>query len=161
MNGLVTPDIKHAVLNSRIVFVDLNTNHGLGGSALAQVLDQLGNEAPDVDLKLLQRSFYTIQNLIKQNHIIAGHDRSDGGIITSLLEMCFAGDCGVDVVLPDGVDPISYLFNESLGWLLEVDELLCEPLLRTFKDNQIPAIVLGITKTEKSIQVVKIDLIEK
>lgn len=161
VNGLVTPDIKHAVLNSRIVFVDLNTNHGLGGSALAQVLDQLGNEAPDVDLKLLQRSFYTIQNLIKQNHIIAGHDRSDGGIITSLLEMCFAGDCGVDVVLPDGADPVSYLFNESLGWLLEVDELLCEPLLRTFKDNQIPAIVLGITKTEKSIQVVKIDLIEK
>lgn len=153
VNGLVTPDIKHSVLHSRIVFVDLNTNihHALGGSALAQVLDQLGEEAPEVDLKLLQRSFYTVQNLIKQRHIIAGHDRSDGGVITALLEMCFAGDCGIDVTLPEGVEPIPYLFNESLGWLLEVDEVLCEPLRRTFADNQVPAIILGITKTERTI----------
>lgn len=159
VNGLVTPDIKHAVLNSRIVFIDLHTkqNNALGGSALAQVLDQLGEEAPEVDLKLLQRSFYTIQNLMKQRHIISGHDRSDGGLITALLEMCFAGDCGIDVTLPEDVDPIPYLFNESLGWLLEVDELLCEPLLRTFRDNQIPACVLGITKTDRTIQVSKVE----
>ena len=155
VNGLVTPDIKHAVLNSRILFIDLHTSsqQGLGGSAFAQVLDQIGEEAPEVDLKLLQRSFYTIQNLIKQRHIIAGHDRSDGGLITALLEMCFAGDCGIEVSLPEGVEPIPYLFNESLGWLLEVDELLCEPLLRTFRDNQIPAVVLGVTKTDRMIQV--------
>ena len=64
---------------------------------------------------------------MRQHHIIAGHDRSDGGLITSLLEMCFAGNCGIDVTLPEHVDAIPYLFNESLGWLLEVDELLCEP----------------------------------
>ena len=152
---MVTPDIKHSVLRSRIVFIDLNTNtnHALGGSALAQVFDQIGDEAPDVDLKLLQRAFYTIQNFMRQHHIIAGHDRSDGGLITSLLEMCFAGNCGIDVTLPEHVDAIPYLFNESLGWLLEVDELLCEPLLRTFADNQIPAIIIGITKTEPTITV--------
>ena len=90
---------------------------------------------------------------MRQHHIIAGHDRSDGGLITSLLEMCFGGNCGIDVTLPEHVDAIPYLFNESLGWLLEVDELLCEPLLRTFADNQIPAIIIGITKTEPTITV--------
>ena len=155
VNGLITPDIKHAVLHSRILFIDLNVNKKcvLGGTALAQVIDQIGEEASDVDLKLLQRSFYTIQNLIKQRHIISGHDRSDGGLITALLEMCFAGNCGIDITLPEGVEPISYLFNESLGWLLEVDELLCEPLLRTFRDHQIPAVVIGVTKEEQVIRV--------
>ncbi|MEF9437698.1 MAG: AIR synthase-related protein, partial [Candidatus Mariimomonas ferrooxydans] len=65
---------------------------------MAQVYNQLGNEPPDVDdPKLLKITFRTIQLLIAKGLILSGHDRSDGGLITTLLEMAFAGNCGIEI----------------------------------------------------------------
>ena len=90
----VTPDIKHAGRSS-LVFVDLSGGHArLGGSALAQTFKQLGDVTPDCDTALLKRAFRATQRLLRERLLLAGHDRSDGGLLTRVLEMCFGGDCG-------------------------------------------------------------------
>lgn len=155
VNDIVTPDIKHSAQASRLLFIDLNGNAQLplGGSALAQVYSQLGDQAPEVDLDLLQRGVRVVHSLIKQGHVLAGHDRSDGGLLTTVLEMAFAGNCGLDLQIPEEVNAVNYLFNEGLGFVLEVDELLCMPLMRTLQDNHIPAFILGSSCTDRRVTV--------
>lgn len=155
VNDVVTPDIKHSAQGSKLLFIDLNAaDFPLGGSALAQVFSQVGEKTPEVDLELLQRAIRAVQTLIKQGHVLAGHDRSDGGLLTTVLEMAFAGNCGLDLSLPADVPAIPYLFNEGLGLVLEVDEGLCAPLMRSLADNQIPAVILGATRSEHRVTVV-------
>ena len=90
----VTPDIKHAGRSS-LVLVDLSGGHAwLGGSALAQTFKQLGDASPDCDTALLKRAFRATQRLLRERVLLAGHDRSDGGLLTRVLEMCLGGDCG-------------------------------------------------------------------
>ena len=90
----MTPDIKHADRSS-LVLVDLSGGHArLGGSALAQTFKQLGDTSPDCDTALLKRAFRVTQRLLRERLLLAGHDRSDGGLLTRVLEMCFGGDCG-------------------------------------------------------------------
>ena len=154
VNDIVTPDLKHSAQHSRLLFIDLNGGAlSLGGSALAQVFDQLGDQAPEVDLDLLQRAVRTVHSLIKQGHVLAGHDRSDGGLLTTVLDMAFAGNCGLELTIPAEVDSVAYLFNEGLGMVLEVDEVLCQPLMRTLSDNHIPAIILGWSQPERHVTV--------
>ena len=97
---LMTPDIKRPG-DSRLLYIDLGEGkYRLGGSALAQVYGQIGNESPDVDNPgLLSRVFRVVQELISEDLVLSGHDRSDGGLITAFLEMAFAGNCGIDVNL--------------------------------------------------------------
>jgi len=118
----VTPDLKKSG-QSKIMFIDLaNGKQRLGGSALAQVFEQVGDEAPDVeDPQLLKQSFKAIQHLISQGLILSGHDRSDGGLICCLLEMAFAGNCGLQLDFHQGkkVNWLNYLFNEELGLVIE------------------------------------------
>ena len=89
---VITPDVKQPG-KSRLLFIDLGNNKNrLGGTSLAHVYNQIGDESPDVDdTKLLKNSFNAVQELISENLILSGHDRSDGGLITTLLEMAFAG----------------------------------------------------------------------
>ncbi|ETN08767.1 hypothetical protein PPTG_22971 [Phytophthora nicotianae INRA-310] len=98
----VTPDLKTHAGDSFVYYVDVGKGaNRLGGSALAQVYGQVGNESPDVeDAELFKNAFNAIQTGIKNGHLLAGHDRSDGGLIVTLLEMAFAGNCGLDVDIP-------------------------------------------------------------
>ncbi|KAL9628279.1 MAG: hypothetical protein Q9164_007337, partial [Protoblastenia rupestris] len=84
-----------------IIFVDFaHHRKALGGSALAQVFGQVGDVAPDVhDLQLLKNFFDAIEQLQEAEIVLAYHDRSDGGLFTTLVEMMFAGRCGMDVML--------------------------------------------------------------
>ena len=90
----------------------------LGGSALAQTFKQLGNQSPDLDdAALLATAFDCTQELIGKGLLASGHDRSDGGLVVTLLEMAFAGNCGFCVKL-DSVAPaaaLASLFAEELG----------------------------------------------
>lgn len=121
---VVTPDIKEPG-NSRLMFLDLAGGRSrIGGSALLQVYNQVGDEAPDVDdPMLLRRGFEAIQRLIDSDLVLSGHDRSDGGLITCLLEMAFSGNCGLSVQLgnihPVTADVISLLFAEEVGVVIE------------------------------------------
>lgn len=106
----------------------------LGGSSFNQVLNTIGNEAPNVqDATFVKTVFNTIQNLIKEDKIVAGHDVASGGLITTLLEMCFAEvDLGADLDLSNlgEEDSIKLLFSENAGIVFQADESV-EEILKT------------------------------
>ncbi|KAL0452842.1 UNVERIFIED_CONTAM: putative phosphoribosylformylglycinamidine synthase, chloroplastic/mitochondrial [Sesamum latifolium] len=119
----VTPDLKLGD-DGLLLHIDLaKGKRRLGGSALAQVFDQVGDECPDLDdVSYLKRVFNAIQNLIEEELISAGHDISDGGLLVSVLEMAFAGNCGINLNMtsPSGFSVFQTLFAEELGLILEV-----------------------------------------
>ncbi|WOJ93747.1 phosphoribosylformylglycinamidine synthase [Congregibacter variabilis] len=105
-----------------LMLVDLGRSKDrLGASALAQVYGELGTEPADLDspadlLALFDLLFWGKE----RGDVIAYHDRSDGGLIVSLVEMAFAGRCGLELELPEGRDALSMLFNEEPGVLLQL-----------------------------------------
>jgi phosphoribosylformylglycinamidine synthase len=122
----LTPQLRKG--ETVLLLIDLGRGQNrLGGSALGQVYNQLGMQAPDVDKpKDLSDFFAAIQHLNQQAKILAYHDRSDGGLFITLCEMAFAGHCGLDIHLdtfdslsPDTF-PLSPLFSEELGAVIQV-----------------------------------------
>ena len=91
----------------------------LGGSSFAQTLNTIGKEVPTIkDGAFFKRAFNTIQELILDNNILAGHDIGSGGLITTLLEMCFADvnlGAKIDFSVFEEKDIIKYLFAENIG----------------------------------------------
>lgn len=111
-----------------LMYVDLAQRHkAMGGSALAQSFRQVGIEAPDVrNTDLIIDYFDALQQLHESGVVLAYHDISDGGLLTTIAEMMFAGRCGAEIML-DGVaksgspsDVIEALFNEELGAVFQV-----------------------------------------
>ena len=98
-----TPALRQDVGETILIYVDLSLGHkAMGGSALAQVFGQIGNEAPDVrDVRLLKDYFDAIEQLHDADIVLAYHDRSDGGLFTTVVEMMFAGHCGVNLIIDD------------------------------------------------------------
>lgn len=150
---VVTPDIKKP--GSALIFIDLAPGQcRLGGSALAQVRGKLGNKSPDMDdPELLRRAFAVVQDMIAQNLVLAGHDRSDGGLITTALEMAFSGNCGFDMSLQSDQNPLALLFNEELGLLLECSSELLDQVNQLFDAAGVMATVVGRTVEEKRITI--------
>ncbi|MCH2189775.1 MAG: phosphoribosylformylglycinamidine synthase, partial [Gammaproteobacteria bacterium] len=106
---------------SELFLIDLAAGQQrLAASILAQVYNQVGTQTPDVDdADLLKRGFLALQQMLGQGVISAYHDRSDGGLIVSLVEMAFASRCGLDLDLGSG-DLLATMFNEELGMVVEV-----------------------------------------
>jgi phosphoribosylformylglycinamidine synthase len=151
----VTPDLK-APGKSKLLYIDLgNGKNRLGGSALAQVFGQVGDTSPDLDdPDLMIWTFNAIQQLITDRRILAGHDRSDGGLITTLLEMAFAGNCGLDIDLgQQNSDALSALFSEELGlvieYLPEVESEICTLLDKV----SVPYSIIGKSTPDKNISI--------
>ncbi len=119
----VTPQLSTEHGN-RLLLLDLAPGlKRLGGSALAQVYGAHDSRVPDMeDPQRLRNFFAFIQQLIADGTLLAYHDRSDGGAIASLLEMAFAGHCGLVLDLGDTDDPLALLFNEEAGACLQVAE---------------------------------------
>ena len=113
--------------NTSLIYVDLSKDEfKLGGSCFAQVNNKLGKEVPTVkDGKYFKKVFEAIQALIKKGQVLAGHDISAGGMITTLLEMCFArNNIGLDIDLSKLVEKnlVKILFSENPGVILQVKE---------------------------------------
>jgi phosphoribosylformylglycinamidine synthase len=109
----LTPDLKR-VAASRLILIDLGQGRNrLGGSALGQVYNQVGNESPDLDDPALFARFFTaIQELVAEQRLLAYHDRSDGGLLVTLAEMANLDGLGNDL--------LGVLFAEELGAVLQV-----------------------------------------
>lgn len=157
VEATVTPDLKRSG-RSCLVFVDLSDGkRRLGGSALAQVYSQVGDESPDLDNpQQFVQFFNTTQSLIRQNVILAGHDVSDGGLITCLLEMAFAGNVCITVDIPldrsqSGVIPS--LFSEELGIVLEVSESNVSTVLGAYAAAEVSACIVGFTLPQSNHEI--------
>jgi phosphoribosylformylglycinamidine synthase len=119
----LTPQLRTDRGPTDLLLLDLGRGRNrLGGSALAQVYNAIGREAPDVDdPRVLRLFFHVIQALNQLDFVFAYHDRSDGGLFATLCEMAFAGKVGVEVDISAlGRDPLASLFNEELGAVLQV-----------------------------------------
>ena len=120
---VLTPQLKLCDERTVLLLVDLGDGKNrLGGSVLAQVYDQLGNVAPDLDEpQLLKSLFAAIQSLAREDKLLAYHDRSDGGLFATLAEMAFASRCGLKIVLDElpGAS-LDALFSEELGAVVQV-----------------------------------------
>lgn len=107
--------------------------HKLGGSSFAQILNGIGDEAPSVlDATYVKTVFNTLQQLIKDGQILAGHDIGSGGLITSLLEMCFADidlSAELDLTSIGELDIIKLLFSENIGVVLQSKDSSIENIL--------------------------------
>ncbi|PNW79730.1 hypothetical protein CHLRE_08g364800v5 [Chlamydomonas reinhardtii] len=157
---VVTPDLKLGD-GGVLVHVDLGAGRRrLGGSALAQAYNQLGNDCPDVTSATLRGMWEATQSLLAAGHLSAGHDISDGGIVTTLLEMAFAGNCGISVDLPlpaHAADQphgaMGSLFAEELGLVLEVEAGKAQTVLDTYKQHGVPAALIGKVSSGKGVEV--------
>ncbi|MEI6434792.1 MAG: phosphoribosylformylglycinamidine synthase [Bacteroidota bacterium] len=127
----------------------------LGGSSFAQVVNALGNEAPTVkDSAYFIRVFEAVQQIIENNMVIAGHDISAGGLITSLLEMCFPAEgLGIDADLTplEERDTIKLLFNENPGIIVQVSDL--DAISEIFKLARVQFIRIGAIRHDRILSV--------
>jgi phosphoribosylformylglycinamidine synthase len=107
---------------TRLLLIDLGGGKNrLGGSCWAQVLERTGGEPADLDDPgLLLKFFDAVRELKDRELLLAYHDRSDGGVLLTLLEMAFASHCGLDIDLGSEADPIAASFAEELGAVVQV-----------------------------------------
>ena len=125
----VTPELKN-VEDSVLLLVDLGFGKArMGGSAFGQVYNNMTGDAPDLDDTGRLKAFYSvIQQLVAEDKLLAYHDRSDGGLFATLVEMAFAARCGLNVDLTSLVAnqanvneaSIRALFNEELGAVIQI-----------------------------------------
>ncbi|MHB0762820.1 phosphoribosylformylglycinamidine synthase [Stutzerimonas sp. NM35] len=134
----LTPQLRLDKGATDLILIDLGRGQNrMGGSILAQVYGKLGRQAPDVDdAEDLQAFFAVIQGLNADGLLQAYHDRSDGGLLTTVLEMAFAGHCGLnlnlDGLLDDADEVPAVLFNEELGAVIQVRQDDTEIVLAQF-----------------------------
>lgn len=150
----LTPDLKGG--KSTLIEIDLSEGKNrLGASALAQILNQVGDDAPDFpDKKLFLSFFKTMQSLVADDMLLAYHDRSDGGIVTTLCEMAFGGGIGFDVDLDKGeTGPFGALFSEELGGIIQVKDELADEVVARFRVAGLFGCVriIGRTRSDKAI----------
>ncbi len=133
----LTPQLRTDSGDTELLLLDLSCGKNrLGGSSLAQVYGQLGNDAPDVDGAVLLKHFFnTIQSLNKADLLLAYHDRSDGGLFTTLVEMAFAGNTGLDIYLPLDCNLIASLFSEELGAVVQVRADQVDDIFKILEKN--------------------------
>ena len=163
----VTPELKN-VEDSVLLFIDLGFGKArMGGSAFGQVYNNMSGDAPDLDDTGRLKAFYSvIQQLVAEDKLLAYHDRSDGGLFATLVEMAFAGRCGLDITLgsilfatmiatytPAQIDHnldlvnagsiisteeniIRSLFNEELGAVLQVRAEDADYVLKQFDKKE-------------------------
>jgi phosphoribosylformylglycinamidine synthase len=118
-----TPQLRTDLGATSLLLVDLGAGRNrLGGSCLAQVYGELGATPADLDdARQLLALTVALRELRSRDMVLAYHDRSDGGTFATLVEMAFAGHCGLDVKLPTGGNgPAGALFSEELGVVLQV-----------------------------------------
>jgi phosphoribosylformylglycinamidine synthase len=134
----LTPQLRMDKGETDLILIDLGRGQNrLGASILTQVYGKLGSQAPDVDdAEDLKAFFAVIQGLNADGHILSYHDRSDGGLMVTALEMAFAGHCGLnlflDALADDRSELAAVLFNEELGAVIQVHQDATPEVLAQF-----------------------------
>ena len=156
------PDVRQALTpqivssESVLVLLELNSKRRLGGSALAQVHGSLGGETPDVDdASSLRRMLEVLQRVHEQNWALSMHDRSDGGLVVTLLEMSFASRLGVDLYIRENW--AEELFAEEVGVVLEVPTSLVQEVIDLASANELVANDVGQVRANEEFRILHAD----
>jgi len=141
---VVEPVLQKSGMN-KIYYINLsNDSFKLGGSSFAQVQNKIGSETPTIkDAAKFKNAFNTVQNLIKDGRLLAGHDISAGGMITTLLEMCFSQEMlglNIDISNLGEADTIKALFAENSGIIFQSND---DSVAATLKENNVEFFELG------------------
>ncbi|WP_213877264.1 phosphoribosylformylglycinamidine synthase [Pseudomonas sp. dw_358] len=134
----LTPQLRLDKGETDLILIDLGRGQNrMGASILAQVHGKLASQAPDVDdPEDLKAFFAVIQGLNADGHLLAYHDRADGGLLTTAVEMAFAGHCGLDLQLDalahSREEVNALLFNEELGAVIQVRQGATADVLTQF-----------------------------
>ncbi|MFJ4347019.1 phosphoribosylformylglycinamidine synthase [Pseudomonas sp. NPDC089401] len=134
----LTPQLRMDKGETDLILIDLGRGKNrMGASILAQTYGKIAAQAPDVDdAEDLKAFFAVIQGLNADGHLLAYHDRSDGGLLTTVVEMAFAGHCGLDLHLDPLTDSKAevpaILFNEELGAVIQVRQDATPDVLAQF-----------------------------
>lgn len=164
----VTPELKN-VADSVLLLVDLGFGKArMGGSALAQVYNETGGEAPDIDAGSLKAFYDVMQKLVAEDKLLAYHDRSDGGLFATLAEMAFAARVGLDINLStpyrarewSNEEALSQLFNEELGAVIQIRKSDYDAVKAAFdacgfsNAAGMPVKTIGRTNADKRLRIV-------
>ncbi|MDX6017423.1 MAG: phosphoribosylformylglycinamidine synthase [Shewanella indica] len=137
IRNTVTPELRTDKGETVLLLADLAKGKTrLGGSCLAQVFGELGDIAPDLDQAAVLKAFFEVtQQLVAERSLLAYHDKSDGGLFTTLVEMAFAGHTGlkVDISALAG-SALARLFNEELGAVLQVSKGQAAEIIKAYSD---------------------------
>ena len=144
-----------------IVYIDFSKgNFGLGGSSLAQVLNKVGGEIPTVEsAEYFKTAFNAVQELVKADKVLAGHDISAGGLIVALLEMTFGSNTlGIDSKLGNlgEEDVVKLLFSERPSILLQVEN--GEAIIKELSEKGVDAKLIGSVNSERRFTVDELSL---
>jgi len=148
----ITPLLSNN-LNSELFLIDLGLGKNrMGGSSLAQVFNQIGNETPDLDDPALFAKFFSVINTLNKEGLVnAFHDRSDGGALITLLEMAFASRCGLDI----RTSKLLYeLFNEELGCVIQVNNHNREKVLNELEKAGLKEHTKSIAKINETDEII-------
>jgi phosphoribosylformylglycinamidine synthase len=151
---VVEPVLQKSGLN-KIYYINLsNDAFKLGGSSFAQTQNKIGSETPTIkDAAKFKNAFNTIQKLIKENKISAGHDISAGGMLTTLLEMCFSQEnlgLNIDISLLNEADSVKVLFAENSGIIFQS---ISEDVPTILANNNVEFIELGRAVRSESVKI--------
>ena len=150
---VVEPVLKKDI-NTTLVYVDLSKDtFKLGGSSFLQILNKVGNESPIVcESDYFKNGFAAIQELINKDLILAGHDISAGGMITTLLEMCFANTAygiQIDINNFEEEDIVKILFSENPGVVIQLSKI--EAAIEILEKYKIKYFKLGTPVENRSL----------
>ncbi|KAF9309949.1 hypothetical protein BGZ91_007233, partial [Linnemannia elongata] len=138
----LTPELITDAGETVLVLIDLaDGKERLGGSAIAQVYKQVGNDVPDVESAEVLKSFFKGIQAVRDHDdlVLAYHDRSDGGLFATVAEMCFAGHVGAKVDLSSITeDAVAGLFNEELGAVVQVRSAQLDQFKAVFAHHGFP-----------------------
>ena len=156
---IVSPVMKNEP-KSRFYHIDFSfDNLQLGGSAFAQSLNKVGSDVPTVkNPEYFRDAFLAIQQLVNEGLILAGHDISAGGLITTLLEMCFANtEGGMEITLDkiQGADVVKALFAENPGVVIQVSDKNAAAVKKILDDAGVGYLKIGVPSEERHILVSK------
>lgn len=135
-----TPELRALDEDTVLVLVDLaaGVKKALGGSALAQVYQQVGDAAPTVHSHELFKNFLLALIALHKNlDVLAYHDRSEGGLFTTVSEMLFAARCGAEINLTSSEDALTELFNEELGAVFQIRSADLEKFVQILANNHV------------------------
>ncbi len=150
----LTPQLRND-LNTTLFLIDLGTGKNrMGMSALHQTFGHISWPVPDVDdIQVLKNFYNMVGELIENNLVIAYHDRSDGGLFTTLCEMAFAGRVGLDVHIKTEVDSVPFFFNEELGAVVQIENKKADRVGEVFAKYQMASLVQPIGTITESDEI--------